>query len=359
MAEQPEILSSDQTRQCVHSTPQEAPSSASSTKRAVAMFSGGLDSSLAIRIMQLQGFEVHAIFVETLFERCHEGVHRAAKALGVPLTVIPPQDEYIEVIKRPRFGYGQGANPCIDCRLYMCRFAKQLMEEIGAAVVVTGEVVGQRPMSQHRWQQHLVEKHSGLKGRLLRPLSAKLLPPTIPEIDGLVDRERLYAFSGRSRKPLIELAHQLGITIIPQPSIGCLLTQPSFAPRVFDLLKHRPEATRWEFEILQVGRHIRLSPQTKVVIGRNAEDNAFLAATYRNYRPPDCVFLHPENFMGPDAMLTGQIEEEHIQLAARLIIRYTNARKLPEQPLVRISHQEREEVRTVTPSTKPVQLVTL
>lgn len=354
-----ELRDSNHSQEFPQPSPQGTAAHTCPTKRAVAMFSGGLDSSLAIRIMQLQGFEVHAIFVETIFERCHPGVHRGAEALGVPLTVIPPQDDYIEILKHPRFGYGQGANPCIDCRIYMCRYAKRLMEQLGAIVVVTGEIVGQRPMSQHRWQQHLVEKHSGLKGRLLRPLSAKLLPPTIPEIEGLVDREKLYAFSGRSRKPLIELAHQLGITIIPQPSIGCLLTQPSFAPRVFDLLRHRPEASRWEFEILQVGRHIRLSPQTKIVIGRNAEDNAFLETIYRNFRPSGCAYLHPENFMGPDAILIGRLEEEEIQLALKLVIRYTNSRKLPEQPLVRIYHPDREEVRPVSPSAEPVNLVTI
>jgi Thiamine biosynthesis ATP pyrophosphatase len=146
----------------------------------------------------------------------------------------------------------------------MCRLAKKLMEERGACLVVTGEVLGQRPMSQQRAQLNLVEKHSGLKGRLLRPLSAKLLSPTIPELEGLVDRDKLYQFTGRGRKPLIELAHQLGVREIPQPSIGCLLTQPSFAPRVFDLLRIRPGAKLWEFDLLRVGRHLPLGGSSRV-----------------------------------------------------------------------------------------------
>lgn len=323
------------------------PGATPSTKVAVAMFSGGLDSSLAIRIMQRQGFRVHALFVETVFERCHDGVWQAAESLGVPLTVRPPQEDYLEVLRHPRFGYGQGANPCIDCRIYMCRVAKQMMEELGACVVVTGEVLGQRPMSQQRWQQHLVEKHSGLKGRLLRPLSAKLLPPTIPELEGLVDREQLYAFSGRSRKPLIELAHALGIQIIPQPSIGCLLTQPSFAPRVFDLLRHRPTAALWEFEILMVGRHLRIAPDTKIVVGRNEEENGILRTTFFAHRPPDCAYLHPQNFMGPDILVVGNLSEENLRLALSLVVRYTNKRKLPDRPVVQVTFPHTEELREV------------
>ncbi len=328
-------------------------------KRAVAMFSGGLDSSLAIRMMQLQGFEVYALFVETIFERCHPGVYRGAEALGVPLKVMPPKDDYLEVLRRPRFGYGQGANPCIDCRIYMCRCAKELMEELGACVVVTGEVVGQRPMSQHRWQQYLVEKHSGLKGRLLRPLSAKLLSPTIPEVEGLVDRDKLFDFSGRNRKPLINLARQLGIQIIPQPSIGCLLTHRSFAPRVFDLLRYRPTATRWEFEILMVGRHLRISPDTKIVVGRDAQENAVLEAAFHTHRPPECAYLHPENFAGPDVLVVGVLSEENLQLGLGFIARYTSKRKLPAVPLVSITRGQTREIRQLTDVKAPVQGVTL
>jgi len=325
-------------------------------KRAIALFSGGLDSSLAVRIMQLQGFEVEALFVETVFERCHPGVRKSAADLGVPLTVIPPHEEYLEILRAPRFGYGQGANPCIDCRIYMCRLAKKIMEDRGACVVVTGEVLGQRPMTQQRSQLHLVEKHSGLKGRLLRPLSAKLLPPTIPELEGLVDRERLYEFSGRSRKPLIELAHQLGVRNIPQPSIGCLPTQPSFAPRVFDLLRVRPTAKMWEFELLRIGRHIPVGEKAKLVVGRNAEENAVLEAAFRQHRSPECVYLHPANFPGPDVLITGEMTEEVVQKGLATLIRYTQKAKLPPQPAVQIIWPDREEIRSIQAAEEPTQI---
>jgi hypothetical protein len=327
-----------------------------SRKRAIALFSGGLDSSLAVRIMQLQGFEVEALFVETIFERCHPGVQKNAADLGVPLTVIPPQEEYVEIIRSPRFGYGQGANPCIDCRIYMCRFAKKLMEERGACVVISGELLGQRPMSQQRSQLNLVEKHSGLKGRLLRPLSAKLLSPTIPELEGLVDREKLYQFTGRSRKPLIELAHQLGVRNIPQPSIGCLLTQPSFAPRVFDLLRIRPMAKMWEFDLLRVGRHIAVGEKAKLVVGRNAEENAVLEVAFREHRSPECVHLHPANFPGPDVLITGEITEEVVQKGLATLIRYTQRAKLPPQPAVQIIWPDHEEIRSVQVPEEPSQI---
>ena len=199
--------------------------------RAVALLSGGLDSMLAIRILQEQGVEVEAINFQTIFTCCKDNAAQAARELGVRLTVLDQDDDYVELIRRPKYGYGKGANPCVDCRIYMFDKARQVLQETGADFVISGEVLGQRPMSQKRRDLMIISRQSGLHGLLLRPLSARLLPRTLPERHGQLDRRQLYAFTGRNRKPLIELAQQFGFKSIPSPSPGCSLTERSFAVR--------------------------------------------------------------------------------------------------------------------------------
>jgi tRNA-specific 2-thiouridylase len=291
--------------------------------RAVALFSGGLDSMLAVRILEEQGFEIEALNVRTIFECCHTRAAQAAAHLGVRLTVLSVGDDYLDVIRHPAYGYGRGVNPCIDCRAYMCRMAKQFMEQIDACVVVTGEVLGQRPMSQLRWQVEAIERKSGLEGRLLRPLSGKLLPPTIPEREGFVDREKLYDFNGRGRRKLIALARQLGIREIPQPSTGCALTEVTFAPRVRDLMEFHPSATRWDFELLNVGRYVRLDGQTRIVVGRNQEENALMEAHFQQANASEAAMLDPEGFAGPNVLVVGCVTDEAIRYAGALALRFT------------------------------------
>jgi len=291
--------------------------------RAVALFSGGLDSMLAVRILQRQGFEVHALAVRTLFGCCRIRATQAAAELGVPLTVLSVPDDYLEVIRKPSHGYGRAVNPCVDCRIYLCKMAERLMEEVGACAVVTGEVLGQRAMSQKKRDLKAVATGSGLEGRLVRPLSAKLLPPTMPEREGLIDRAKLYRFNGRGRRELIELAGQLGIRTIPQPSTGCALTEVSFAPRIRDLLKFHPHATRWDFELLKAGRHLRFDEHTKVVVGRNAEDNARLMRLFQRQDVPHAALLHPNNFPGPDGLVVGRVSDAALTFAGALIWRYS------------------------------------
>ncbi len=291
--------------------------------RAVALFSGGLDSTLAICALQQQGFEVEALNIRTTFRCCKTPASQIAAELGVRLTVLTVADDYVEVIRRPSFGYGKGINPCVDCRIYMGAMARRFMEEIGACVVVSGEILGQRPMSQKRRDLAIIAGRSGLEGRLLRPLSAKLLPPTIPETEGLIDRERLYAFSGRARAPLVELARQFGVRRIPQPSTGCALTEISFAPRVRDLIRHQPEAARPHFELLTVGRHMRLDPQTKVIVGRNKQENAWLERFFALEKPEQTVLLVPGNFVGPAALVVGCTDRAACQAAGAILVRYT------------------------------------
>ncbi|HUT91603.1 MAG TPA: hypothetical protein VMY37_19045 [Thermoguttaceae bacterium] len=305
--------------------------------RAVVLLSGGLDSMLAVRILQEQGFEVDALNVRTIFECCKARAAKAAAELGVRLTILSVADDYLDVIRKPTYGYGKGVNPCVDCRLYMCRMAKAYMEEVEACVVVSGEVLGQRPMSQRRWQVEVIERKSGLEGRLLRPLSAKLLPPTIPEREGLIDREKLYAFNGRGRRELIALARRLSIKEIPQPSTGCPLTQVTFAPRVRDLMQFDPVATRWDFELLNAARHVRFDEHTKVVVGRNEEENAVLGDFFRRPDAPSPALLHPESFLGPDVLVVGRVTDEAIEFAGGLILRYAR-RFVPDDARVRVTH---------------------
>lgn len=307
-------------------------------RRAVALFSGGLDSTLAVRILQEQGFEVEALNVRTVFECCKARAAKAASDLGVRLTVLSVSDDYLDVIRRPVHGYGKGVNACIDCRIYMCRMAKKYMDEAGACVVVTGEVLGQRPMSQLRWQVKVIEREAGLEGRLLRPLSAKLFAPTIPEREGLIDRSRLYGFHGRGRKGLIALGRRLGVKELPQPSTGCALTEVTFAPRVRDLMQFCPSATRWDFELLNVGRHMRCDSRTKVVVGRNEEENALLQGFFAEPGAPEPALLHPENFPGPDVLVVGNVSRETIEFGGALILRFSK-RFDPENAQVRLAQR--------------------
>jgi len=294
---------------------------------------------LAVRILQCQGIEVEALNIRTLFECCRARAAQAAAELGVRLTAISVADDYLDVLRHPVYGYGKGVNPCVDCRIYMCKLAKQLMHQVDACLVVTGEVLGQRPMSQRRWQVEAIERKSGLEGRLLRPLSAKLLPPTIPEQEGLVDREALYDFTGRGRRELIRLAERLGIEEVPQPSTGCALTQVTFAPRVRDLMESRPDASRWDFELLNVGRHVRIDAHAKVVVGRNEGENALIGGFFGRADASEAALLHPESFLGPDVLVVGRASEEAIEFAAALILRY--ARRFdPEDAQIRVTQRD-------------------
>ncbi|MBN1911105.1 MAG: hypothetical protein JW818_15265 [Pirellulales bacterium] len=305
--------------------------------RAVAMFSGGLDSSLAVRVMQNQGFEVDALYVRTPFCSGVDDSAAAARSLGIRHTVRDVGEDYVEVLCRPRYGYGSAMNPCIDCRIYMARMAREFMEELGASFVISGEILSQRPMSQKRHHLALVAQRSGLEGRLLRPLCALHLEPTLPELSGEVDRQRLYRFDGRGRRPLLELAEQLGVTVTPTPSTGCALTERSFAPRVQDLIQFTPDPTLWDFALLRIGRHTRLADGAKAIVGRDQQENASLRAMAPQGDPDRTILLEPANFLGPDALLVGPDAQAHVQTVATMIVRHT--RQVPEDgpPQVRVT----------------------
>jgi len=301
----------------------------------IALFSGGLDSMLAVRLLQRQGLEVEGLHVRTWYPCSHIDADQAATQLGVHLTVHSAGDDYAEVLRRPRFGYGRGANPCLDCRIYMGRLAKRLMEQRGAVAVISGELLGQRPMSQKRRDLDVVAFHSGLEDRLLRPLSAQLLPPTLVEREGLVDRSRLCAFSGRGRATLQQLAAELGIERCPGPSSGCALVHPEFGQRVRELIALRPQARRWEFELAQFGHYRWLPDGVKLVVGRNAAENALLAEMAAGEAAGVAVLLEPENFQAPTALIAGPATAATLHEAAAEISR--RARIVPADAHVRIT----------------------
>ena len=299
---------------------------------------------LAVRIVQQQGFEVEALNFQTMFTCCKDTAAAAARSLGVPLTVIGQEDEYIEVVRAPRYGYGKGANPCVDCRIYMFERARRFMEQRGAVMVVSGEVVGQRPMSQKRRDLIRIARQSGLGGRLLRPLSAQLLPPTEPELAGVVDRTQLYAFSGRSRKGLISLARHFQFDRIPSPSTGCALTETSFAGKVHDLIRWSPESTPWDFELLNMGRHLRIDTARKAVVGRREAENEVLCRLFQQSDSRASALLSPENFAGPTAMLIGPLTEASVEFVGGLVLRYSKHYD-PSQALIRIETGGQTDVR--------------
>ena len=288
--------------------------------RAVGLFSGGLDSQLAARLIQMQGVEVVLLHCITdPLRSSGEVAKRAAERLGLPLRTLDISQEFFEVVRSPRFGRGSGMNPCLDCRILMLRKAKEVMEEEGARFVFTGEVLGQRPMSQHRRALRLVEKESGLEGLLLRPLSAKLLPPTVPELEGWVDRERLYDLSGRSRKPQMELARRLDVTEYPSPAGGCWLTDPTFSSRLRDLFSHGGILDGEQALLLRVGRHFRLSDKAKVIVGRNRRENSVLME-HRGNR----WIVQVVDFPGPVVLVEGEPSEEEVLKAASVAVRYSD-----------------------------------
>jgi tRNA U34 2-thiouridine synthase MnmA/TrmU len=290
------------------------------------LLSGGLDSTLAVRLILDQGIEVQALNFVTPFCNCNRGGTGCAAAhvadeLDIPCRTVAVTKEFFQVIREPRHGYGSGMNPCLDCRILMFSRAREQMEQIGAAFVFTGEVLGQRPMSQHRRAMRIIDRESGLDGRVLRPLSARLLEPTTPERQGLVEREKLLAIQGRSRKPQMALAKAYNIVDYPCPAGGCLLTDPSFARRMRDLVRFRPHFDLNDVNLLKVGRHFRLSPRVKAVVGRNEGENRRILTLARQ----GDSLLEVKDCGSPVTLLRSEAGEEEIHLAAAVTARYSDA----------------------------------
>jgi tRNA U34 2-thiouridine synthase MnmA/TrmU len=300
------------------------------SRTAIALFSGGLDSTLAIRLMQVQGINVHAIHFTSPFfgvspdSDCGKyDARRAAGQINVPLTIQNLGEDYLEMLRKPQHGYGKAINPCIDCHAYFLRRAKELMMSTGADFVITGEVLGQRPMSQRRDALSVVERDGELDGLLLRPLSARLLPPTIPEIEGWVDRGKLPSIKGRSRREQIRLAAELGVKEYPNPAGGCLLTEVSYASKVRDIFEHSERLKARDFRLLRIGRHFRLNADTRLIIGRDDKENTLLL---EHIREGETAFRWDEGG-SPLGLLLGAPSEELLQKAGRILLRYTRCEK--------------------------------
>jgi len=299
-------------------------------KRAVVLFSGGLDSILAAELVRRQGVEVVGLHVRTGFfsedvkERLglikpqETPARRAAQSINLPLIEVDISRDYCGIIESPRYGYGKNANPCIDCKIKFFRTAREFMEREGFDFVVSGEVLNQRPKSQRSDAMRIIERESGLEGLIVRPLSAKLLPPSVPELKGWVDREKFLDIKGKNREKQLRLAKELGLTFIPQPSGGCLLTMEEIGKRIFDQLEHG----EWDCRVARlvpVGRHFRLPSGAKVLVARNREEAEFLKKNAEGW-----YLLKPKG-KGTVALLLREEppSEEELNLAAGLVARYS------------------------------------
>jgi tRNA U34 2-thiouridine synthase MnmA/TrmU len=265
--------------------------------KAILLFSGGLDSMLAAKILLEQGIKVFPVFFKSYFFG-PEIAKKSAKILGLKLKVVDFSKEHLKIVKKPKFGYGSSMNPCLDCHILMLKKAKEIMKKEKFDFVATGEVLGERPMSQNRRALELVEKESSLEGYLLRPLSAKLLKSTILEKKGLIKRENLLDIQGRSRKRQIELAKKFGIKWFPSPAGGCLLTDLEFGKRLKELLEKYPNFGGEDVEILKLGRHFWIG-KIKIVVGRNESENLKI----KKLAKKGDVLVEMKNYPGPTTLI--------------------------------------------------------
>ena len=289
--------------------------------KAIGLVSGGLDSVLAAKLLTEQGIDVLCVcFVSAFFGAAKAEI--AAKRLGLPLRKINFSDVHMNMVKDPVSGYGKNMNPCIDCHALMLKYAGDLMEKEGFDFLFTGEVLGQRPMSQNYGSLNRVAKLSEYRDRILRPLSAKLLDITPMEESGIVDRERLESFSGRSRKPQFTLAKKLGISDYETPGGGCLLTDPGYSNKLRDLFKVMPEATSYETELLRMGRIFWISKEVLTIGGRNHGGNVKLEEVARE---SDYLLSIAPPYAGATIMVSGKVDDKVLALAAQLAVRYSKA----------------------------------
>ncbi len=295
-------------------------------KKAIALISGGLDSLLAARVVMEQGVDVVGVafvmpFASRNVRRFKEYVREAAADAGIPVRFVDISKEFLEVLKAPRHGYGANLNPCIDCKILMLSLAKKIMREEDAGFVITGEVLGERPMSQRRDALDVIRKRSSLEGLLLRPLSAGFLEETLPEKEGIIDREKLPGIKGRSRKVQLELAEKYNIRKFFAPAGGCLLTDPIFSRKLRDLMD-KDSLNDDDIALLKYGRHFRLGDGTKVVVGRNEKENEKLL----HLKKESDVMLRLKEAPGPYVLVRGKPGEANTEKAAALAVSFSRSR---------------------------------
>ncbi|MCX5708426.1 MAG: tRNA 4-thiouridine(8) synthase ThiI [Candidatus Omnitrophica bacterium] len=312
--------------------------------KALALISGGLDSILAAKAIKDLGVDVIGVYFKTPFclrkkkdiTTSTELANELSQNAGIELKIVELNDEFLAIVRHPKHGYGKNINPCIDCKILMLRKAREMMESLGASFLISGEVLGQRPMSQHHPALDMISKEAEVEGILLRPLSAKHLEPTIPEQKGWVDRDKLFDFSGRTRRPQMELAVMLGVIDYPNASGGCLLTDPLFSKRLRDLMKFGVYDMK-NVALLKVGRHYRFAYDAKLIVGRDEAENTDIEKLAQD---GDILFVPPPDLAGPSALARGNFSEDQLKLSAGIIARYCDLagklsidisyRKLPE-----------------------------
>ncbi len=320
--------------------------------KAVALYSGGLDSTLAILVMMKHGVDVTAITFMNHFgcdisdrSSCSKDPFAASVKFNFKVKLAHLSDKFLDIVKNPVFGHGKNMNPCVDCRVLMLREAKIFMEMSGADFLITGEVLGQRPMSQRKDSFPVIDKAADVKGLVVRPLCGKLLPATIAEEKGLINRDMLLDFNGRSRKPQIALAKEFGLTEYPAPAGGCLLTDPNYSYILSDLLEHNNDPEYKDINFLRAGRQFRYSADCKIFVGRDKQDNDTIISLAGN----DDYRLYVEGVGSPVTVLLGNVTDGAITAAAAICARYSGARKLPEVK-VNVSRGGKEYYITVQPA---------
>ena len=287
--------------------------------KAIALFSGGLDSILAAELMRRQDIDVLCLTFTTPFFNAQKALSAIRQMKNLRLEVQDITSEHLEMLKSPRYGYGKNMNPCIDCHALMLKIAGKKMVETESDFIITGEVLGQRPMSQNKQSLAVVAKNSGYQDDILRPLSARLLDPIKLERENLIDRSRLLAIQGRGRKEQIKLAADFGIVDFAPPAGGCLLTDPIFSRRLRDLWSHHGDKNTRDIDMLKYGRHFRIDNLCKIIVGRNHADNEAL----KQLATPDDLIMNMTHFPGPFVLVPyGDENAQHI--AATLCVRYSN-----------------------------------
>ncbi len=332
-------------------------------RKAVVLLSGGLDSMLAAKLMLEQGVAVEGLYLNSPFG-CSEDVAQVARQLGIPLKVVEKGMDYVDLVRNPKYGYGRNMNPCIDCRIYMFEAAHRVMEELGADFIVTGEVVGQRPMSQRHDALDLIDRDSEMAGLVVRPLSAKHLPPTRPETEGWIDREKLLDIAGRGRTVQLELAEAFGLQGYAPPAGGCLLTDANFSKKLSTFFSENADPDITEVRLLRYGRHVPMESGAHVILGRNREENRKLLDESRKEVSNGKMASFRPLFSGPVAILSGNfsgnfagnlagnladnLNSPLLDEVGRLITRYT--RKWTESEYrVEVTHGSAISYMTLTP----------
>ncbi|MCW4053948.1 MAG: asparagine synthase-related protein [Candidatus Bathyarchaeota archaeon] len=322
--------------------------------KVLVLLSGGLDSTLAVKAMLNQDLDVEAVIFTTPFCLCDKcSAESVVEKFGIKAHAVFLGQEYLDLITNPPHGYGSQMNPCIDCRIMMMRKAKELAQKLGAKCVVTGEVLDERPFSQTKRAMQLIERKAGMEGKILRPLSAKLLPETEFEKSGQVNREKLHSIRGRRRLPQMDLAEKWGVKDYPCPSGGCLLTDPRFAERLKDLLKYKKDLRIDDINLLRIGRHFRFDG-SKFIVGRNEEENHTLLMFSKGKKLP---YLEVVDHMGPITLLEERCSDEVTKKAAEITIRYSDVENGVEVDVKRVLAGNVAIIRSTTASDEEINLL--